>query len=68
LIARERDEAARPAWRAELAAVDPADLVFLDETAAPPPSRPAGRGRRGASGRSGACRAGTGPPSPGWRR
>jgi len=33
LIATERDEAARAAWRAEVAALDPAQLVFLDETA-----------------------------------
>jgi len=35
LIAAERDEAARAAWRVEMAGVDPADLVFLDETATP---------------------------------
>jgi transposase len=33
LIATERDEAARAAWRAAAAALDPRDLVFLDETA-----------------------------------
>jgi len=33
LIAAERDEAVRAAWRADAAALDPADLVFLDETA-----------------------------------
>jgi transposase len=33
LIATERDEAARAAWRADAAALDPQDLVFLDETA-----------------------------------
>ena len=32
LRASERDEAARAAWRAEAATVDPADLVLLDET------------------------------------
>jgi len=32
LAAAERDEAARAAWRAEVAALDPADLVFFDET------------------------------------
>lgn len=32
LIATERDEAARTQWRAELAAVDPLTVVFLDET------------------------------------
>ena len=32
LKASERDEAARTAWRAEVAGVAPADLVFLDET------------------------------------
>ena len=35
MIAAERDEAARAAWRAEMAAVAPADLVFLDETSTP---------------------------------
>ena len=35
LIARERDEAARQAWREQMAAVDPADLLFLDETSTP---------------------------------
>ena len=34
LAASERDEAARAAWRAEVAALDPADLVFVDETGA----------------------------------
>jgi transposase len=32
LSASERDEAARAAWREEAAALDPADLLFLDET------------------------------------
>lgn len=32
LTASERDEAARAAWRAAIAALDPADLLFLDET------------------------------------
>lgn len=32
LIAQERDEEARTAWRVEIAAVDPDRLVFLDET------------------------------------
>jgi transposase len=32
LIATERDEAARSAWREEVAPLDPADLVFVDET------------------------------------
>ena len=32
LIAAERDEAARAAWRTEAATLDPADLVFVDET------------------------------------
>ncbi len=35
LIASERDEAARSAWWAEIAAVAPQRLVFLDETATP---------------------------------
>jgi transposase len=35
LIARERDEAERAAFRAEVAGLDPADLVFLDETSTP---------------------------------
>ena len=34
-VARERDEAARAAWRAAVAALDPAALVFLDETSTP---------------------------------
>jgi transposase len=35
-VARERDEAARAAWRAAAEAeLDPADLVFFDETSAP---------------------------------
>jgi transposase len=32
VVAAERDEAARAAWRAEAAALDPAALVFVDET------------------------------------
>lgn len=32
LTASERDEAARARWREEAAALDPADLLFLDET------------------------------------
>lgn len=32
LIAAERDEAARAAWRAEATTLNPADLVFVDET------------------------------------
>ena len=32
LVASERDEAARAAWRAAAAALAPTDLVFLDET------------------------------------
>lgn len=32
LIAAERDDAARAAWRDEVAALMPADLVFIDET------------------------------------
>jgi transposase len=32
LSASERDEAARAVWREEAAALDPADLLFLDET------------------------------------
>lgn len=35
LIATERDEADRQAWRDEVAALDPRRLVFLDETATP---------------------------------
>jgi transposase len=31
----ERDEAARTAWREAIAELDPADLVFLDETSTP---------------------------------
>jgi len=32
LIAAERDEAARTAWRDEAAILDPADLIVIDET------------------------------------
>jgi transposase len=32
LIAAERDEPARTAWRDEATALDPADLIFIDET------------------------------------
>jgi transposase len=32
LIAAERDESARTAWRDEAATLDPADLIFVDET------------------------------------
>ena len=35
MIARERDAAARAAWREAMADVAPAELVFLDETATP---------------------------------
>jgi hypothetical protein len=35
LIARERDEAQRTAWRAAMAEIDPTDLLFLDETHTP---------------------------------
>ena len=50
MIAAERDEDARAAWRAEMAGVDPADLVFLDETSTPitltPPRARSPRGQR----------------------
>lgn len=50
LIARERDEAARAAFRAEAADWNAADLVFLDETSTPttltPPRARAPRGER----------------------
>lgn len=35
LIAREQDAQARAAWRDEVAALDPASLIFLDETSTP---------------------------------
>ena len=35
LIAREQDAEARAAWRAEITALDPTQLVFLDETSTP---------------------------------
>ena len=35
LIATERNEADRQAWRDEIAAIDPSRLLFLDETATP---------------------------------
>jgi transposase len=48
LIAREQDEPARAAWRAEIAEVDPARLVFLDETSTPTTLTPThGRAPRG---------------------
>jgi transposase len=48
LIAREQDEGARAAWREEIAALDPASLVFLDETSTPTNLTPMhGRARRG---------------------
>lgn len=34
-VARERDEAARTEWRTTTAAIDPADLIFFDETSTP---------------------------------
>jgi transposase len=34
-VARERDEAERAAWRAQHGDLDPADLVFVDESATP---------------------------------
>ena len=47
-VARERDAAERAAFRAEAAALDPADLVFLDETGAAPVLTPIrARSRRG---------------------
>jgi transposase len=48
LIAREQDAEARAVWRAELAEVDPANLVFLDETSTPTDLTPThGRAKRG---------------------
>jgi transposase len=48
LVAAERDEAARAAWRAEAAGLDPADLVFLDETSTHTAlTRPRARAPRG---------------------
>jgi DDE superfamily endonuclease len=35
VIAQERDEAARAAWREAMAAVDPTQVVFVDETSTP---------------------------------
>src|SRR5215213_6158387 len=50
LIAAERDETARAAWRAAMAEVDPAQLVFLDGTSTPTTLTPlrarAARGQR----------------------
>ena len=34
-VARERDEAVRTEWRTTTAALDPADLIFFDETSTP---------------------------------
>lgn len=48
LIAREQDAAARAAWRADLATLDPAQLIFLDETSTPTNLTPRfARARRG---------------------
>jgi len=48
LFASERDEARRAAWRAALAAVDPATLVFVDDTGTTLSlARRFGRARRG---------------------
>jgi len=50
VVAAERDEAARAAWREQMAGIAPATLVFLDETHAPttltPPRARAPRGQR----------------------
>lgn len=35
LVAREQNEQARAAWRDDVATLDPADFVFLDETSTP---------------------------------
>jgi hypothetical protein len=56
VIAAERDAAARAAWRAEVAAWDPAALRFLDETS---PHTGVTRLRAGAP---------RGKRAPGWRR
>jgi hypothetical protein len=48
LIARAQDPVARAAWRAVMAAADPATLGFLDATGTPPPLTPLrARTRRG---------------------
>jgi transposase len=48
LIAREQDATARAAWRAEMATIDAARLIFLDETSTPTTMTPGwGRSRRG---------------------
>lgn len=48
LIAGERDEAAREGWRAEVARIDPAHLIFLDEASTPTTLTPVrGRSLRG---------------------
>ena len=66
LIAAERDEAARVAWREQMAAVDPTDLVLLDETSTPLSLTPlrarAPRGQRAV----GRVPRGKRPTSPGW--
>ena len=50
MIAAERDELVRAAWRAGIAGIDPARFVFLDETSTPlsltPPRARAPRGQR----------------------
>lgn len=48
LIAREQDPAARAVWRAELDDLDPAQVIFLDETSTPTNLTPRfARARRG---------------------
>jgi transposase len=48
LIAGEQDAAARATWQAEVAGLDPATLVFVDETSTPTTLTPhRGRSRRG---------------------
>lgn len=51
LVAGARNEATRAAWRAEMATVAPAHLIFLDETSTPPTLTPLrGRSPRGPRG------------------
>src|SRR3712207_8900414 len=62
LSATERDETARAAWRTEMASIDPAQLVFVDECGTPTPmTRRRARARRGGRGRGGGAR----PPGAG---
>ena len=67
LIAAERDEAARAAWREEAAVLMPADLVFVDETSTHTALTRRRARARGANEPWGVYRAITVRTSPCWR-